>query len=115
MPHVPDPSTPEEADALRRRLLTALAATGLGDYVSPEAVEVDDAGITVALGLREARWFVNRLEDLAPVGSPAHESDRHEIAERERLRVVLEEVHTVPTGYEAARIIPRPTNTPTRA
>lgn len=108
MTHVPHPSTPEETDALARRALSALRDAGLGEFVSAGSVQVSASGLSLHLGVAETRRFVDRLEDLAGDSCSAGVGTAHPSSASDPLRQVFEEVHTVPTGYEAARIVTRP-------
>jgi len=107
MSHVSHPSTPEEIDALRRRALTALQDAGLGDVVAAGSVQVSAAGLSLHLGVAEARRFVDQVELLAGETCRPGLGSALPPSASDRLRQVFEEVHTVPTGYEAARILPR--------
>lgn len=115
MTHVSHPSTPEEIDALRRRALSALRDAGLGDCVSAGVVQVSATGLSLHLGVAETRRFVDRLEDLAVDPCSPDFGPARSTSASDRLRQVFEEVHTVPTGYEAARILPRPGSVPSHA
>lgn len=115
MTHVPHPSTPEEIDALRRRALSALRDAGLGEIASSVTVQVSATGLSLSLGVTETRQFVDQLERLALDPCRAGTGSPQPLNSSDRLRHVFEEVHTVPTGYAEARIVPRPGSVPSRA
>ena len=94
--------------ALRRRMLTALADAGFGRMVPASAVNVTDEGVSLNMSMDEARWFTNQIEDIADGSTiPSVVPQTTKNSKQEELALVFQVVHTNPTGYSSARIVPK--------
>lgn len=100
--------SPRECAALKRRLIAALADAGLGGMVPPSAVSVTEQGVSLNMNINEARWFTNHITDIADGSTnPSVVPQTTTNSKQEQLALVFQEVHTTPTGYSPARIVPK--------
>jgi len=98
-------STDRERAALKRRLLSAVADAGLGGLLPPNSVHVTAEGVSLNMDINNARWFTNHIADIADGSTSVAQTTKN--SKQEQLALVFQEVHTTPTGYSPARIVPK--------